>query len=144
MGCSIFTHMINQNKHAKAFVAGSAFPVILAPMLYLGIPSTLHPAADFNFFSHILIIPILVGLLNMFFLTFRHTLPVTGRSAYWLWGALHGLAFTLLGNFSSDIPTELFMLERPLAFITIPIAAILYACIWRFIIYNINVMMNID
>ena len=134
---------MNQNKYVKAFVAGSAFPVILSPMLYLGIPSILYPVASFNYFEHLLIIPVLVGMLNVLFVGVKQHLP-SGVTRYWLWGAGHGFVFTLLGNFSSNIPTELFMLERPLAFVTIPIATILYALIWRYIIRNINVMMGID
>lgn len=134
---------MNNNKYIKAFIAGSAFPVIISPMLYLGIPFSLHPEVGFNYFSHMLVIPILVGLLNMLFIKVKHLLP-SGTSKYWMWGAGHGFVFSLLGNFYSNIPTDLFMLERPVAFITILIATILYACIWRFIIRNINVMMNID
>ncbi len=135
---------MTQNKYLKAFVAGSAFPVILSPMLYLGIPTVLYPEVQFNYFSHLLFIPFFVGLLNVLFIRYRHHLPFTRLKQYWIWGALHGFVFSLLGNFNSNIPTELFMLERPLAFITILAATILYAFIWRFIIRNINVMMQLD
>ena len=131
------------NISIRAFIAGSAFPVIIFPMLYLGIPSVLYPDADFNFFTHILSIPILVGLINIMFVNLKQYLP-SGTTKYWLWGAGHGLVFTLIGNFSSEIPTELFMLDRPLAFITIPLAMILYSLIWRYVIRGINTMMDID
>jgi len=135
---------MNNNTYLKAFIAGSAFPTILSPMLYLGIPTILFPQVEFSYFEHILTIAILIGLLNVLFTKIKHTLPFGPKGRYLFFGALHGFVFTMFGNFYSHIPTELYLLERPIAFLTIPIATVLYACIWRYIIRNVNIMLSIE
>jgi len=132
------------NKYIKAFVAGSAFPVILSPMLYLGIPVLIYPDSGFNYVGTIITIALIVGSLNMFFILIRDMLPYSNKLGYLFFGAAHGFILSLFGNFFSSIPTELYMLVGPEQYLTIPAATILYALIWRYIIRNLNIMLGIE
>ena len=133
---------MNNNPYLKAFIAGSAFPVIVIPYVYIGLPLQYTPTAEINYFADVMIIPLLIGLLNVIFVHVRHILQIPNRMKYWLFGGINGLAFSLIGTLLTNIPTDLFRLPEHLRFATIPIAICLYACMWRYIIRNINIMMD--
>jgi len=130
--------------YIRAFIAGSAFPVVVWPFLYLGIPSFYNPSADFNFESAAITLPIMVGILNIVFVSIRRWLPFGKRGNYWFFGALHGLALSLYGNFVAFIPRDLFQLEGAIQHITIPLAVLAYSLIWRFIIRRLNLTLQLD
>lgn len=131
-------------RYLRAFVAGSSFLVVVWPFLYLGIPSILNPASGFSFEVAALVIPTFVGLLNILFVRIKGLLPFGPRGNYWVFGATHGLVFSLMGNFFSDIPKGLYTLEGNVSFLTIPIAVVLYAIIWRYVIRSLNRMVGVD
>ena len=133
-----------KNKYIRAFIAASSFPVIFIPFMYLGISITANPEAWFNFFYEAVSVPILFGLINMLFVLVRDHIHVSPTAKYWIWGAGHGLFFSLLWNFWLHVPEKLFLLSGPIQYITIPGAMILYACIWRFIVRPMNVLVHID
>ena len=130
--------------YIRAFIAGSAFPVVVWPFLYLGMPSFYNPTADFNFESAAITLPIIVGTLNIVFVSIRRWLPFGGRGNYWFFGALHGLAFALYGNFVAHIPQDLFQLQGTIQYVTIPLAVLAYSLIWRFIIRRLNLALQLD
>jgi len=131
-------------RYIRAFIAGSAFPVMLWPFLYLGIPSIYNPKADFVFELIPITLPLIVGVLNMLFISIQRWLPFNERGNYWFFGALHGLFFSLYGNFISFIPQDLYRLDGIVQYITIPLAILAYSLIWRFIIRNLNRMLQLS
>jgi len=133
-----------EHKYTKAFVAGSAFPVMVWPFLYLGLSSRFNPNTSFIFATTPLILPVLVGLLNIFYILIEKRIPLRDtNNKFWLFGALHGLGLSLYGNFVSNIPVDLFALSGPIQYITIPLAIIAYGLIWRYAIQNLNRMVGL-
>ena len=130
------------NRLVRAFVAGSAFPVVVWPFLYLGIPSLYNPAG-INFVSVAIALPIIVGVLNIIFISIKSWIPFRDQGKYWLYGSLHGLVFSLHGNFVAFIPRDLYLLEGPIQYLTIPAAILAYSLIWRYIIRRLNITLGI-
>jgi len=130
--------------YIRAFVAGSSFPAVVIPFLYLGIATTLNPEAGCHYFYEVMSVSILFGILNIIFYALSEHIPGTGVNKYWLFGAGHGLFFSSLGNFWLDIPERLFLLSWPVQYLTIPTAIIVYACIWRFLLRPVNRMVGIE
>jgi len=122
----------------RAFVAGSSFPVTIIPLVYMGIATTITPEAGFHYFYEVLSICILFGLLNIFFCSIRDNLPFLDTEKYWFFGWCHGLFFTILWNFWLHVPEKLFHLSGWIQYLTIPVAIILYAGIWRFLVRPVN------
>jgi len=135
---------MNQNKYIKAFVAGSAFPIIVIPYVYIGVPLRYTPTAEIDYFADVMLVPILIGLLNVIFIKTRHFLKTSNKTKYWIFGAFNGLFFSSIGTLLTNIPTDLFRLPEDIRFVVIPFAMTLYALMWRYILRNINIMMNIE
>jgi len=131
-------------KYIRAFIAGSSFVVVVWPFIYIGIPSLYNPGAGITFELIALTLPLVVGLLNILFISIRNLLPFGVRGNYWFFGILHGLVFSLYGNFVSYIPQNLYLLDGPIQYITIPAAILAYGLIWRYIIRNLNIMLGIE
>ncbi len=125
-------------KIALAFVVGSSFPVVLWPFLYHGLPFLYNGLSESGFLGTALGFPIVMGLLNVLFLAIQRGLPFSENMNYWLYGAVQGFLFSLYGNFVLHLPTEHFLFEGTVQYITIPFATIVYALIWRYIIRNLN------
>lgn len=132
--------------YLKLFIAGSAFPVVIWPFLYLGIASYNNPAAAFQFDLVPAVLPFLFGFTNMLRHAIRdYIFPKNLTLHYWTVGALYGLGLSLYGNFRKDIPVDLFGLpDTSIQYIIIPIAMLLYALVWRFIVKNINQLFSIE
>lgn len=64
-----------QNLYFRAFVAGSSFPGVIIPLTYMGIATTLTPDSGLHYFSEVLSILILFGLLNILFISVRERIP---------------------------------------------------------------------
>lgn len=135
----------SKNKALKAFIIGSSFPVIIWPFLYLGIASFLNPATSFDFEIAALTLPIVFGFLNLVQLRFQKLSWLSKNNRYWSVGILYGLVLSLYGTFVSQLPRELFLLpDSPIQYITIPLAILAYALIWRYIVQNINSLFNVE
>jgi len=132
------------SKYVTAFVAGSSFPATIIPLLYMWIATTLTPEAGFHYFYEVLSICILFGLLNVLFIHMRASLPFSEIWKYWFFGWCHGLFFTLMGNFWLHVPEKLFHLSGPTQYLTIPVAIGLYACIWRYLLRPVNIMVGLQ
>ena len=132
------------SKSLRAFIAGSSFPATVIPLIYMGIATTITPEAGFHYFSEVLSICILFGILNIIFCNIKNLLLFTQTWKYWFFGWCHGLFFTIIWNFWLQVPEKLFHLSWFTQYLTIPVAIILYACIWRYIVRHINVMMSLD
>jgi hypothetical protein len=130
--------------YLRAFVAGSSFPATIIPLLYMGIATTLTPEAGFHYFYEVLSICVLFGLLNVLFNSIKEALPFPEVWKYWFFGWCHGLFFTMLGNFWLHVPEKLFHLSGMTQYLTIPVAIILYACIWRFLVRPMNYIVGIE
>jgi len=128
----------------RAFVAGSSFPATVIPLVYMGIATTLTPDAGFHYFSEVLSICILFGLLNIVFISIKAKLPFPDIGKYWFFGWCHGLFFTMLWNFWLNVPEKLFHLSGWTQYLTIPVAIVLYACIWRFLLRPVNKMVWLE
>jgi hypothetical protein len=72
-------------KQLKAFIAGSSFPVVLIPFLYLGISISMQPEAGFNFLNEALFIPTFFGVINILFIKFKNHIPGTRSQQYLIW-----------------------------------------------------------
>lgn len=130
--------------YLRAFVAGSSFPAVIIPLLYLGIAITLNPEAGFHYFYEVVSVMILFGLLNILFISIKEIIPFSGSNKYWAFWAFHGMFFSFLWNFWLHIPEKLFLLTGWVQYLTIPVAMILYACIWRHAVREVNIMMGIE
>jgi len=133
-----------KNIYAKAFIAGSSFLATAIPLLYMGIATKLSPEAGFDYFTEVFSIIILFGLLNILFISIRHLLPFWSVWKYWAFGIFHGLFFSFLGNFWLNVPERLFHLSEWTQYLTIPVAMILYALIWRYGVRTMNILVWID
>jgi len=133
-----------KNIYVKAFLAGSSFLATFIPLLYMGIATKLSPEAGFDYFTEVFSIIILFWLLNILFISIKHLLPFSSIWKYWAFGAFHGMFFSFLGNFWLNVPEELFHLSGWYQYLTIPGAMILYACIWRYGMRTMNLMVWID
>ncbi len=132
------------NLYLRAFIAGSSFPAVIIPLLYMGIATTLTPEAGFHYFYEVVSILTLFGLLNILFIFIKNHIPAEWMNKYWIFGWCHGLFFTILWNFWLYVPEKLFHLSGPSQYLTIPIAIMLYACIWRYLLRPVNIMMRVD
>jgi len=135
------------NNHVKAFIAGSSFPVIVWPFLYIGINFILNPNSGFSLF-HIgaipIYLPIVYGLANVISFSINQKwIPKNMNKRMWLTGASFGILYSLYGNFIIDVPTTLYQLSGFIQYLTIPAAAILYAFIWRYAVKNMNLLVGI-
>jgi len=134
---------MNTNKYLKAFVAGSSFPVIITPYLYIGVPLHFNSSADVTYLFDVLLVPLMIGVINIIFIATRDT-QTSPTKRYWLFGAANGLFFSLLGTLVTNIPTDLFGLTEITKFAMIPVAMLLYSLIWRYVVRNINIMMSLE
>jgi len=126
-------------RYLRAFIAGSAFPVLIWPFLYLGIPFTLNPQSGFQMGLTAIFLPFVYGFTNILTIFLQKRWPPKNLNSRMLTiGALLGLVLSLLGNFMSNIPTNLFLLQSSIRYITIPLAILMYALIWRYIVKNLN------
>jgi hypothetical protein len=92
----------------------------------------------------VLSICVLFGLLNILFNKTKELLPFSQTWKYWFFGSCHGLFFTILWNFWLHVPEKLFHLSGPTQYLTIPVAIILYASIWRFLVRPMNYIVGIE
>jgi len=128
----------------RTFIAGSSFPVTCIPLLYMGIATTLTPDSGLHYFYEVLSICILFGLLNILFISIKSSLPFSDTGKYWFFGGCHGLFFSLLWNFWLWVPEKLFHLSGWTQYLTIPVAIILYGCIWRFLVRRVNRVIGVE
>lgn len=63
------------NLYLRAFIAGSSFPAVIIPLLYMGIATTLTPEAGFHYFYEVVSILTLFGLLNILFIFIKNHIP---------------------------------------------------------------------
>jgi hypothetical protein len=133
-------------KHLKAFVIGSSFPVVFCPFFYLGVSSFYHPEARFSMDLVPIFLPFIFGFYNVLILAVKRTwYAETSMNYYLAAGSFYGLCLSLYGNFAKDIPVDLFQLPDTSAqYIVIPIAALLYALVWRYIAGNLNRLFAIE
>jgi hypothetical protein len=131
------------NTYVRAFIAGSAFPVTLWPFLYLGISYTLNPTT-LKMGLVPLTIPLLMGLSNCIYVYLaKKYLTLEHNGFLWLFGGTYGLLLTSYGNFVAHIPTDLFLLSGAVQYVTIPIAVLTYAAVWRYIVKRLNTLLNV-
>jgi hypothetical protein len=123
----------------KAFIAGSAFPVVIWPFLYLGISFHLYPQSEFNIGLMPATLPFIYGIANMVSYKINKTYPTKNINKRMLvTGGVIGLLLTSYGNFVAHLPTKLFHLSGAMQYLTMPFAIILYALVWRYIVLNLN------
>lgn len=133
-----------KNIYLRAFIAGSSFPAVIIPLLYIGIAITLNPRAEFHYFYEVISILVLFGLLNMIFIHIKNHIPFSWVNKYWVFWIAHGIFFSSLGNFWLHIPERLFLLSGWTQYLTIPAAMILYGCIWRYLLRPVNSMIWLE
>ena len=131
------------NKYVRAFVAGSAFPVMLAVvtvyftgMLILGFGEGMDKAEFIRF-------PIILGVVNMLHVFLLQKWPPKDvNKRLWLIGIVLGIALVLPANFISNSPERLFGVPSP-QILTIIAAPIVYGAIFRYIVKYLNRMVGI-
>jgi len=132
------------NKYIRAFVAGSAFPVMVSVIVFyflsrliLGFGEEGFTAIDF------LTVPILVGLVNMLHVYALEKWPTKKINLRLiLVGLIAGFVFALIGIYS-NVPEELFGITGSLSYISLGLAPIGYAVIWRFVIKYLNIIVGL-
>ncbi len=137
---------IVENKYAKAFVAGSAFPVVVFLIFYYNsFLLILKTGSGFIFGYLATIIPIILGLINILYILNEKRIPIKNQnSRLWVTGLITGLILSLYGNFVLHIPTEVFLLSGPIQYITLPLSALAYGVAWRYIIKPLNQMLGLS
>lgn len=138
------------NKYIKAFIAGSAYPIILSfYFIYFSAYFLLKPfgSPDTSFafgVSNLLITPVLIGLANMLFIYFLEKKPTKNVNLRLIWfGVASGLILSSLGVFVFDTPSSLFGITNNLRYAPLIIAPIGYGIIWRFVIKFLNNAMGL-
>jgi len=124
----------------RSFIAGSAFPVIIWPFLYLGVSFHFNPASSLNMGLVPLSVPILLGLANTIFV---QVIKKPKKKDYWIMGSFYGLVLSIYANFVTNLPTDLFLLSGPIQYATIPFAIIAYSLIWRYPIRMMNQFLSV-
>lgn len=125
----------------KAFILGSSYFVLLTPFTYLGVSYHFNPVEGFSIEFVSIALPILFGLINVLYFHVKDFYPVKSLNArYWLTGLVYGLLLSSYGIFVEDLPATLFAYIIPpsLEYSPLLIAPILYGCVWRFIVKNLN------
>jgi hypothetical protein len=140
----------NQGR-AKAFLAGAAVSVITA--FYLGQAYHGNPGyqAGGGFPLHYAVIMVWFGygIANALAADMEPRLGGENGSAprvrrkYLAVGALVGLVFSLFGNYVADYPRKLFRVSPVYDKYTIPLAIVLYAAIFGFVVFEVNRLFGI-
>ncbi|PCI21375.1 hypothetical protein COB64_00640 [Candidatus Wolfebacteria bacterium] len=131
-------------KYIRAFVAGSAFPIMLAVvfvyflgMLALGFGEGIDKI-------EFLRLPIILGVVNILHIGLLQKWPAKNlNKRLWLVGILLGIALVLPANFISDTTEKLFGLPGP-QILTIIAAPIAYGAIFRYILKYLNRMVGLN
>ena len=127
-----------------AFIAGSAFPVVIWPFMYLGLSYTyLNSSSSFKIGLLPIILPFIFGFANVFYMFLELIYPAQSFIRIWLFGGMFGLILSLIGNFVYNIPKDLFRLKGKVQYLTLIFFPIFYSLIWRYIIFNLNKLLNI-
>ncbi len=122
-----------------AFVAGSAYPVVIVPFAYLGVAYHIHPEPELAYGLVPLFLPAVFGLANVAFVRWGRRLPGGSRGArLWVAGMIFGLGLTLYGTFVEDVPGRLFQWQGPWRYATLILAPLLYGLVWRYVIGGLN------
>ncbi len=124
----------------KAFVIGSSYFILVWPFTYLSVATKLNPATTFDFTFVPLVLPLIFGVVNVLIVSVGSAiLSRYIEMRYWLFGFVYGLGLSLYGNFGKDIPVGLFSLpDTWVQFLVIPVAMILYGCVFRYVLLNLN------
>lgn len=129
----------------KSFIIGSSLPVFLVPLLgYLVFAKITNPETSYNLIMIPLSYPILMGILNVLYVSLRESLPIKNEGhRYLIIGFLFGFILSLIGKYLFDFPTA--HLETPvhLQFLVHIIAPITYALVFRYIIKPLNENLSI-
>lgn len=132
-----------QSVPLRAFLAGSAYPVLFFPFALLSLSSMARPESEFSLGSVIWFFPWAMGLWNVLFLRVRPRLPGTWKTQYWLWGILLGTLFPIVGNLN-NVPGKLWGLEFPYGLAVIPAGMLAYGLVWRYAVRFLNRVVGVD
>jgi hypothetical protein len=135
-----------QNKMlCKAFLIGSSVPVFLVPLIgYWSFAKIANPETAYSLVTVPISYPIIIGILNVFFLMLRESIPLKKDThKYLAFGLVVGLILSLIGKFVFDFPTLQLELPEHLQFVVHIFAPIVYALVFRFIIKPLNEMLYI-
>jgi len=145
-----FTHWTRSD--AVAFLVGSSVAVSIVTTLYVGIAYSLQKRRGGASFSLVtrnvpiewitLVSSIVYGLVSVVIkktIIDKNGKRDAGASANWalLYGALTGLAFSLVGRFGMDLPSLLFGMNAQDAWRVHVGAPVLYALVFRFYVYPV-------
>lgn len=129
-------------RYLKMFIAGLAFPSTLLPFLLLAAWNAGNTQMFTVPFLHF--IPIAWGIWNvLYFVVFTKILPWNRTIKLLVTGAALGLLIALYGVFVADIP-HLMGVVKPLAYLPLIVAPIIYALFWLFIVNPLNHLLGID
>lgn len=121
-----------------AFIVGASLPAFAITFSYLGFAFHKTPFRNqipFHLFPFL--IPLLFGLANVInfqLIRYLRSTPLNTILAPLIVGALTGLIFSIIGRFGLDLPKKLFLMPPSTQHRVHPIAAVLYAVIFTFII----------
>ncbi len=100
----------------KVFILGSSFPVLVLPLIYMGIPhmlakiklgrNPLKAGSHYEMFP--LFLPIYYGLFAVFAQTVGRSIVASTQLRLALFGGLAGLLLSVLGRFGAEFPKRLF------------------------------------
>jgi hypothetical protein len=132
------------NKYIRAFIAGSSFPVLFAVFLfYLVGGLILNPGNVFDY-RMMVALPIIYGLFNVGYFLVFDKLKIKSNDKKLLYaGALLGLCLVLFSNFVYGGPMKLFGISGKIQYVTIPLAVVAYALVWRYILKYMNSLMKV-
>jgi len=133
-----------KNKYVRAFVAGSAFPVMLAVFVVYFIGMLILGFGEGMDTMDFLSIPIILGVVNMLHVGLLQKWPPKDvNKRLWLVGIVLGVALVLPANFIGGAPETLFGVPSP-QISTIIAAPIVYGAIFRYIVKYLNRMVGLN
>ncbi len=131
------------SRYGRAFIAGSAYPVVFFPFALLSLSSWAKPDSGFSMESVVWFFPWAMGFWNVLFVKLRSRIPLSEKGRYWVWGILLGVIFPTIGNLSGA-PAKLWGLPFPFGLLVIPLGVSAYALVWRYGVRAMNIIVGID
>jgi len=130
-------------KLVRAFIAGSAFPVVAIPFLLLTGMSVARDVHHLNWWSLVWMFPLVIGAANVLFWSIQDKIKLSYTAKLWLFGVVLGVIMPT-GGIANNVPHEVFGFPADQQFLIYPLAMLFYGLIWRYAIEFMNQVVEIS
>lgn len=141
----------------KAFVVGSAFPVIIFPFMIFGFAHRLHPIDRAHppldvirplIIENVpMVMPWFFGAWNVVYFLAKDRWGFSNNNMgrrYFITGVIFGVGLSAYGMVIHSIPRTLFLLSGWREYMVIPVMGLLYGFVWLFVVKNLNHMVGLE